>query len=136
MTTDDMLLEVKGLKKHFPIRSGLLRRVTGTVKAVDGINFHIRQGETLGLVGESGCGKSTAGRAVLRLHEPTAGEVIFHDPELGSVDVTKADREKMLRLRPNMQIIFQDPFTSLNPRLTVGQIVGEPLEIQKRGTPA
>ncbi len=136
MTTDDMLLEVKGLKKHFPIRSGLLRRVTGTVKAVDGINFHIRQGETVGLVGESGCGKSTAGRAVLRLHEPTAGEVIFTDPVLGKVDVTKADRETLLKLRPNMQIIFQDPFTSLNPRLTVGQIVGEPLEIQKRGTSA
>jgi peptide/nickel transport system ATP-binding protein len=134
MTTDDMLLEVKGLKKHFPIRSGLLRRVTGTVKAVDGINFHIRKGETLGLVGESGCGKSTAGRAVLRLHEPTDGEIIFHDAKLGRVDVTQADREMMLQLRPNMQIIFQDPFTSLNPRLTVGQIVGEPLAIQKRAS--
>jgi peptide/nickel transport system ATP-binding protein len=134
MTTDDMLLEVRGLKKHFPIRSGLLRRVTGTVKAVDGINFHIKKGETLGLVGESGCGKSTAGRAILRLHEPTDGEVIFNDPELGKVDVTKADRDLMLKLRPNMQIIFQDPFTSLNPRLTVGQIVGEPLEIQKRAS--
>jgi peptide/nickel transport system ATP-binding protein len=132
MTTDDMLLEVRGLKKHFPIRTGLMRRVTGMVKAVDGINFHIRKGETLGLVGESGCGKSTAGRAILRLHEPTAGEVIFNDPVLGKIDVTQADRETMMKLRPNMQIIFQDPFTSLNPRLTVGQIVGEPLEIQHR----
>ena len=115
MTTDDMLLEVRGLKKHFPIRSGFLRRVTGTVKAVDGIDFHIKKGETLGLVGESGCGKSTAGRALLRLHEPTAGEIIFNDPTLGKVDVAKLDRATMLKLRPNMQIIFQDPFTSLNP---------------------
>ncbi|MFM2031494.1 MAG: hypothetical protein RLZZ297_259 [Chloroflexota bacterium] len=134
MTTDDLLLEVRGLKKHFPIRSGLMRRVTGNVKAVDGINFHLRKGETLGLVGESGCGKSTAGRAILRLHEPTAGEVIFNDPVLGKIDVTQADRDTMMKLRPNMQIIFQDPFTSLNPRLTVGQIVGEPLEIQKRAS--
>ena len=134
MTTDDMLLEVRGLKKHFPIRSGFLRRVTGTVKAVDGIDFHIKKGETLGLVGESGCGKSTAGRALLRLHEPTAGEIIFNDPTLGKVDVAKLDRATMLKLRPNMQIIFQDPFTSLNPRLTVGQIVGEPLEIQHRAS--
>jgi len=134
MTTDDMLLEVRGLKKHFPIRSGFLRRVTGTVKAVDGIDFHIKKGETLGLVGESGCGKSTAGRALLRLHEPTAGEIIFNDPTLGKVDVAKLDRTTMLKLRPNMQIIFQDPFTSLNPRLTVGQIVGEPLEIQHRAS--
>jgi len=134
MTTDDMLLEVRGLKKHFPIRTGLMRRVTGMVKAVDGINFHILKGETLGLVGESGCGKSTAGRAILRLHEPTAGEIIFNDPVLGKIDVTQADRETMMKLRPNMQIIFQDPFTSLNPRLTVGQIVGEPLEIQHRAS--
>jgi peptide/nickel transport system ATP-binding protein len=123
MTTDDMLLEVRGLKKHFPIRSGFLRRVTGTVKAVDGIDFHIKKGETLGLVGESGCGKSTAGRALLRLHEPTAGEIIFNDPTLGKVDVAKLDRATMLKLRPNMQIIFQDPFTSLNPRLTAGDSI-------------
>jgi len=134
MTTDDILLEVRGLKKHFPIRTGLMRRVTGMVKAVDGINFHIHKGETLGLVGESGCGKSTAGRAILRLHEPTAGEIIFNDPVLGKIDVTQADRETMMKIRPNMQIIFQDPFTSLNPRLTVGQIVGEPLEIQHRAS--
>jgi peptide/nickel transport system ATP-binding protein len=129
-TRNDILLDVRGLKKHFPIHAGFLKRQVGAVKAVDGINFYIKKGETLGLVGESGCGKSTTGRALLRLHEPTAGEIIFDDPKLGKVNVEKLSKEEMKKLRPNMQIIFQDPFSSLNPRLTVGAIVGEPLEIQ------
>ncbi len=129
--SDEILLEVRGLKKHFPIQSGFLRRVTGYVKAVDGIDFYIKKGETLGLVGESGCGKSTTGRTILRLLDPTAGEIIFDDPNIGKVDLAKLNRAQLKRVRPNMQIIFQDPFSSLNPRLTVGQIVGEPLEIQK-----
>lgn len=127
----EILLEVRGLKKHFPIQSGFLRRVTGYVKAVDGIDFYIKKGETLGLVGELGCGKSTTGRTILRLLDPTAGEIIFDDPNIGKVDLAKLNRAQLKRVRPNMQIIFQDPFSSLNPRLTVGQIVGEPLEIQK-----
>jgi peptide/nickel transport system ATP-binding protein len=129
--TDDILLEVKGLKKHFPIHGGLLKRVVGQVKAVDGINFYIKRGETLGLVGESGCGKSTTGRAIIRLHEPTAGEIIFDDPQLGKVHVEQLDAKQLKQVRPNMQIIFQDPFSSLDPRMTVGRIVGEPLQINK-----
>jgi peptide/nickel transport system ATP-binding protein len=137
MTTqmsDDTLLEVKGLKKHFPITGGLMRRVVGQVKAVDGINFYIKKGETLGLVGESGCGKSTTGRTILRLYDPTAGEVMFNDPNLGPIDVSKADRSTLKTIRPNMQIIFQDPFSSLNPRMTVRNIIGEPLMIQGKAS--
>jgi peptide/nickel transport system ATP-binding protein len=128
---NDILLEVKDLKKHFPITGGLMRRTVGYVKAVDGVSFYIKKGETLGLVGESGCGKSTTGRAILRLHEPTAGEVLFDDPELGRVDIAKLDHAELKKVRPNMQIIFQDPFSSLNPRMTVANIIGEPLMINK-----
>jgi oligopeptide/dipeptide ABC transporter ATP-binding protein len=116
------VLEVKDLKKHFPVRKGLLRRTVGHVFAVDGISFTIGTGETLGLVGESGCGKTTAGRAVLRLIEPTSGSIKVEGKEI--VGLNKAE---MRPYRRQMQIIFQDPFSSLNPRMTAGDIVGEPL---------
>ena len=127
----ETLLEVNDLVKHFPIRRGFLRRQTGAVKAVDGVSFFIREGETLGLVGESGCGKTTTGRCLLRAIEPTAGEVRFRDKELGWVDVASLEKDDLKRLRRNMQMIFQDPYSSLNPRMTLLQIVGEPLLVNK-----
>ncbi|MFQ5593697.1 MAG: ABC transporter ATP-binding protein [Anaerolineae bacterium] len=121
----ELLLEVKGLKKYFPITEGIIiQRHVGDIKAVDGLNFYIRRGETLGLVGESGCGKSTTGRAILQLYEPTAGEVWFKGTNL-----TQLRGEKLRRMRRDMQMIFQDPYASLNPRMTVGNIIGEPLEV-------
>jgi oligopeptide/dipeptide ABC transporter ATP-binding protein len=125
------LLEVKHLKKYFPIRTGVLKRTTGQVYAVDDISFSVEKGETLGLVGESGCGKSTTGRSVLRLIEPTAGQIIFE-----GTDVMQADRTDMYKLRRDMQIIFQDPYASLNPRMRVRNIVGESLRIHDIGTEA
>ncbi len=118
----DTLLTVDDLKIHFPIHAGLLRRRVGEVKAVDGITFDIMRGETLGLVGESGCGKSTAGRAVLRLYDPTSGSVSFENTNIADL----SDNE-MRKMRPRMQMIFQDPQACLNPRMTVGAIVAEPL---------
>jgi oligopeptide transport system ATP-binding protein len=117
-----MLLEVRNLKKYFPVKKGVLSRTVGEVKAVDGVSFTLNQGETLGLVGESGCGKTTLGRSILRLIEPTAGEVIF-----GGRDLLRLGKEEMRRIRASFQIIFQDPFSSLDPRMNVGQIIGEPI---------
>jgi peptide/nickel transport system ATP-binding protein len=124
------LLEVKDLKMHFPIQRGFFRaRIIGHVKAVDGVSFYIREGETLGLVGESGCGKTTTGRVVLRAYEPTGGEVWFNDRNLGHVNVATLDKGQLRQLRQNMQLIFQDPYSSLNPRMTLLEIVGEPLYV-------
>lgn len=122
-----VLLEVRNLKKHFPIRRGWFSRTVGYVKAVDGVSFFVREGETLGLVGESGCGKTTTGRLVLRAMAPTEGEIWFRDREVGRVNIPSVDRNTLKRLRRNMQMIFQDPYSSLNPRMTLLEIVGEPL---------
>lgn len=124
------LLEVRDLVKHFPVTRGIIfSRQIGSVKAVDGVSFSINRGETLGLVGESGCGKSTTGRVVLRLIEPTSGQIFFDGQ-----DITKFNRKQMRELRKRMQIIFQDPYASLNPRMTVGDIIAEPLVIHKIGS--
>ncbi len=119
-----VLLDVKDLKTHFPVRSGLLQRTTGYVKAVDGVSFHVKRGETLGLVGESGCGKTTVGRTLLRLIPATGGSVRFNN-----VDVFHASGKSLKSLRQQMQIIFQDPAGSLNPRMRIASIVGEPLKV-------
>jgi len=129
---ENLLLEVRGLKKHFPVHKGVFERVAGRVRAVDGVDLEIRDGEALGLVGESGCGKTTAGRTILRLLEPTAGRIRFWEGGQGSgprrvVEVTAADKERLKQLRRHMQIIYQDPYSSLNARMTVSDIVGEPL---------
>jgi len=121
----DVLVDVRDLRVYFPVTAGLIfQRKVADVKAVDGINFAIKKGETLGLVGESGCGKSTTGRAILQLYRPTEGHVFFEDK-----DLTELKGEELRRMRRRMQMIFQDPFASLNPRMTVGGIIGEPLEV-------
>ena len=121
--TGATLVRVEDLKLHFPIYSGIFRRQVGTIKAVDGISFDIRRGETLGLVGESGCGKTSAGRAIIRLYNATAGRVL-----IDGIDITALGGEALRRTRPRMQMVFQDPHASLNPRMTVGSIIGEPID--------
>jgi len=141
LSADDFLLEVKHLKKYFPVRKGFLRRVVAQVKAVDDVNLRIKEGETFGLVGESGCGKTTTGRAILKLQEPTSGEILFRSRKLAGgeephtvVDISKVSKPQLRVLRMEMAIIFQDPYSSLNPRMTVLEIVGEPMLIHH--TPA
>lgn len=124
----EVLIEVKNLKKYFPIKKGVFRRHVGDVQAVDGVTFNIYRGETLGLVGESGCGKSTTGRAILQLLKPTSGSVVYKGDEL-----TELHRSELRTMRRNLQIIFQDPYASLDPRMTVGNTVGEPLSIHGIG---
>ncbi|NTW01180.1 MAG: ATP-binding cassette domain-containing protein, partial [Oscillochloris sp.] len=129
-TAGESLLEVSNLKKYFAIKGGLMRRTVATVKAVDGVSFKVRRGETLGLVGESGCGKTTTGRTILRLEQATSGEVTFEGK-----DVLKASGRQMKAMRRDMQIVFQDPYASLDPRITIGESVAEGLVIHGVGTP-
>ena len=124
MSENQVLLKVDNLVKHFPIMAGVFQRQVGVVHAVDGISFEVRSGETFGLVGESGCGKSTAGRTILQLYRPTSGHVFF-----GDSDLVKLKGEELRRMRQRMQMIFQDPYASLNPRMTIREIVGEPLVV-------
>ena len=126
MTDPRVLLEVSDLIKHYPVRGGILRRKVGTVHAVDGVSFTLGVGETLGLVGESGCGKSTVARSILRLVEPTSGSI-----RLNGLDITGLGKAELRAHRRSMQIVFQDPFASLNPRMTAGDIVGEPLSVHR-----
>jgi oligopeptide transport system ATP-binding protein len=126
MKNGEVLLDVKELVQYFPIRRGVLQKVVGHVHAVDGISFNIRRGETLGLVGESGCGKTTTGRSILQLYKPTSGQVIFD-----GMNLVELNGKKMREERKKIQMIFQDPYASLNPRMTVEEIVGEPLKIHK-----
>lgn len=126
----DVILKAEGLKKYYPIKAGVLRRTVGHVKAVDGVSFELHRGETLGIVGESGCGKSSLGRLLMRLEEPTEGKLTFD-----GVDVYAQQGSAMRRLRRDIQIVFQDPYTSLNPRKTVGDIIGEPFEIHPDAVP-
>ena len=132
MTRNSPLLKIENLRKYFPIRKGIFQRISGQVKAVDGVDFFIREGETLGLVGESGCGKSTTGRCINRLIEPTDGRIsVLHDERL--LDVTAAENEELKSIRRNIQIIFQDPFSSLDPRMSIRDIIAEPLRVNKNG---
>jgi len=128
---NDVLLRVEDLMMHFPIYRGVFQRQVGAVRAVDGVSFDVMRGETLGLVGESGCGKSTTGRAILQLYKPTGGDVHFEGK-----DLVKLKGEEMRQMRRKMQMIFQDPYASLNPRMTVGQLVGEPLVVHNVATGA
>lgn len=130
MERDDVILQVKSLKKYFPIEKGLLRRTVGYVKAVDDVSFAIAKGEVLGLVGESGCGKTTLGRCILRAIDPSSGQVILRTHEGDAVDITLLDKKRLRALRKEMQLVFQDPFSSLSPRMTVLDIIGEPLWAQ------
>src|SRR5512142_2663664 len=126
MSEQKALLKVDNLVKHFPVLRGVFQRQVGAVHAVDGISFDIYKGETFGLVGESGCGKSTAGRTILQLYRPTAGKVYFKGTELTSVK-----GESLRHMRKSMQMIFQDPYASLNPRMTINEIIAEPLQVHQ-----
>jgi peptide/nickel transport system ATP-binding protein len=138
---ENLILDVKGLKKYFPISGGLMRKVVGHVKAVDDVNFFVREGETLGLVGESGCGKTTAGRAMLRIYEPTAGDIQFKSRALSAtgrpewIRIQDLDKKQLKMIRQDISMIFQDPIGSLNPRMTVYDIITEPMLIHKKITP-
>ena len=127
----DVLLRVDGLKMHFPVRKGFLRRTTGQVKAVDGVSFDIRRGETLSVVGESGCGKTTTGRSILRIYQPTAGRMLYRTRQGAAVDLARLDRKALKPVRRDIRMIFQDPQSSLNPRLTVFEIVAQPMRLAK-----
>lgn len=131
MAERDVLLEVKGLKKYFAIEKGFMRKTVGYVKAVDDVSVYVREGETLGLVGESGCGKTTLGRCILRGIEPTAGEILFRTEDGNVTDIAKLDKDEMRSMRRYMQMIFQDPYASLDPRMTVFDIISEPITANK-----
>jgi len=122
--SDDILVEVKNLRMYFPVLSGLLRRKVADVKAIDDVSFYIKRGETLGLVGESGCGKTTTGRCILQLYKPTKGQILFE-----GTDLTKVPGRVMRHMRAYMQLIYQDPYASLDPRMSIGDIIGEPLQV-------
>jgi peptide/nickel transport system ATP-binding protein len=124
---DEVLLDVRGLRKFFPIKAGFMQRVQGFVRAVDDVSFQVNKGETISLVGESGCGKTTTARCILRAYEPTAGQILFRTDDGDVVDVAQLSRKELKPLRRQVQMIFQDPFSSLNPRMTLLNIIGEPL---------
>jgi len=128
---NDTLLKVKSLKRYFPIEKGFWRKVVGYVKAVDDINLYIKEGETLGLVGESGCGKTTTGRCILRAIEPTEGEILFKTEDDEMIDIVRLGKKELRGMRKDMQMVFQDPYSSLDPRMTVLDIIGEPLLVNK-----
>jgi peptide/nickel transport system ATP-binding protein len=127
----EALLEITDLRKHYPLRSGFFSRTHGYIKSVDSVTLTIYRGETLGLVGESGCGKTTLGRATIQAVRPTSGQVLYHRPDSPATDLTRLSRRELKPIRKNMQYIFQDPYTSLNPRMTLLDIVGEPLDIHQ-----
>jgi ABC-type glutathione transport system ATPase component len=129
MADNSTILDVRGLKKFFPIRKGFLRTTVGHIRAVDDVSFEVRQGETLALVGESGCGKTTTARCVLRAYQPSGGQILFRSAKGDNIDLATLPRGRLQPLRREMQMIFQDPYASLNPRMTLLDIVSEPLEV-------